>query len=527
VPSEELPASDPSHEAPPSKETPSGVPALSDPLCGRVVGGRWRVLRRLSQGGMGSIYEAQNVSIGKRVALKFIHGWGESPEACLRFQREAEAASAVESAHIVHVFDTGTTDEGQPYLVMELLQGESLGARLRRGPRPSVAEAVQIAAQVLRGLHRAHEAGVIHRDLKPENVFLVRQDDGSILAKILDFGISKFTRGGQAPGLGTITREGTVLGTPYYMSPEQAQALPGLDARSDLFSLGVILFECLAGQLPWSSLVSYEAVVVAICSRDAPDIRLFAPEVPAPLAHVLKKALAREADERFPSARAFLDALEDAVPGLLSSRSLPSLPSLPVLSEPISEPNAGATWTPREPLPPAPSPALSRPLPLWLAGAIVLLASVGAWMVLRPRPAPPSPAVASPAPRPRPEVTMRVEVDPASAMLQVNGRLLEGGILRGEALAEVEILAEAEGFFPLRQRVRIDGRPVLHLALEPRIAPASVTSAVTSASPGTSAIVAENTAPKPSSKAPPSLGKAPPPADPPAGKGGLRLKEKL
>jgi hypothetical protein len=122
---------------------------------------------------------------------------------------------------------------------------------------------------------------------------------------------------------------------------------------------------------------------------------------------------------------------------------------------------------------------------------------------------------------------MRVEVDPASAMLQVNGRLLEGGILRGEALAEVEILAEAEGFFPLRQRVRIDGRPVLHLALEPRIAPASVTSAVTSASPGTSAIVAENTAPKPSSKAPPSLGKAPPPADPPAGKGGLRLKEKL
>ncbi|MDW8250414.1 MAG: protein kinase, partial [Myxococcales bacterium] len=146
MPSDEQPASDPSYEAPPSAEPASPLPSPSDPLCGQVVGGRWRVLRRLSQGGMGSIYEAQNISIGKRVALKFILGWGESPEACLRFQREAEAASAVESAHIVHIFDTGTTDEGQPYLVMELLQGESLGARLRRGPKLSTAEAVQIAA---------------------------------------------------------------------------------------------------------------------------------------------------------------------------------------------------------------------------------------------------------------------------------------------------------------------------------------------------------------------------------------------
>jgi serine/threonine-protein kinase len=465
---------------------------------------------------MGSIYEAQNVSIGKRVALKFIHGWGESPEACLRFQREAEAASAVESAHIVHVFDTGATDEGQPYLVMELLQGESLGARLRRGARLSVAEAVQIGAQVLRGLHRAHEAGVIHRDLKPENVFLVQQDDGSILAKILDFGISKFTRRDQAPGPGTITREGTVLGTPYYMSPEQAQALPGLDARSDLFSLGVILFECLAGQLPWSSLASYEAVIVAICSRDAPDVRLFAPEVPAPLARVLSKALAREADARFPSARAFLDALEDAVPGLLSSRSLPSLPAL---SEPVSEPNIGATWTPRDPLAPVPSPAPSRPSPLWLAGAAALLVFVGAWMVLHLVPSHPTPAVASPAPalRPRPEVTMRVEVDPPSAALRVDGRPLDGEILRGEALAEVEILAEAEGFLPLRQRVRIDGRPVLHLALEPL--PAALTAP--------SAVAAESAAPRSGSKVPPSTSRAVAPAEPPAGKGGLRLKEKL
>ncbi|RYE84372.1 MAG: serine/threonine protein kinase, partial [Myxococcales bacterium] len=248
---------------------------------------------------MGSVYEAQNTAIGKRVALKFIEGQADA-EAIARFQREAEVASAVDSAHIVQIFDTGTTDEGQPYIVMELLRGESLGTRLRRLGRLSLGESIHVVGQVLRGLHRAHAAGVIHRDLKPDNIYLVDRDDDPLFAKILDFGISKITRPDpDAPGPGTITRQGTVLGTPFYMSPEQAQAIGDLDARSDLFSVGVILYECLVGQAPWASLTSYEAVIVALCSRDAPDVRASEPTVPAALAAVVKRALSRDRERRY------------------------------------------------------------------------------------------------------------------------------------------------------------------------------------------------------------------------------------
>lgn len=497
----------PSPSAAPPEETPRPG---DDPLVGRVVGNRWRVLRRLGQGGMGAIYEGQNVAIGKRVALKFIQNWGESAEACLRFQREAEAASAVESAHIIHVFDTGATEEGQPYLVMELLQGESLGARLRRGQRLSVAEAVQITAQILRGLGRAHEAGVVHRDLKPDNVFLVRQDDGVPLVKILDFGISKIARSTGA-GPSTITREGTVLGTPYYMSPEQAQALPGLDGRSDLFSVGVILFECLVGRSPWAALASYEAVIVAICSRDAPDVRLFTPEVPAPLAEVVKVALTREPTGRFPSAQAFLAALQQATPGLLSQRN--EALAATALAEPVQPRDDNPTWTPREPLPSVPvaGPA-RRPALLWPGIAATLFAFAGTWIALHARPAPPPPAV-----RPPPEVTMEVEVLPDHARVLVDGRPLEGQPIRGPALSEVELRAEAEGHAPLVRRVLLDGRRVLHLALDPL--------------PGASASASPLEAPEPP-RPPASVSRTLPPrpllsASPAASGSGLRLKDKL
>jgi serine/threonine-protein kinase len=478
VPSDDLPASAPAPEASVSSSAPA--PASADPLSGRIVGGRWRVLRRLDQGGMGAIYEAQNVAIGKRVALKFIHNWGESAEACLRFQREAEAASAVESAHIVQIFDTGTTDEGQPYLVMELLQGESLGARLRRGKRLTPAEAIQTTAQVLRGLARAHEAGVIHRDLKPDNVFLGPQDDGALLAKILDFGISKIRREEGAPGVRTITREGTVLGTPFYMSPEQAQALPELDARSDLF----------------------------------------APEVSAPLAEALKVALARDATRRFPSARAFLEALQGAAPGLLSSGGERSRPPL---AEGSAESGAGATWTPREPLAPVRTPTLRWPAPApsrrWLGGgAALLLAFVGTWLALHRSAPAPLPQAAASALRPPPEVSMLVEVSPPGARLLIDGQPPGDGVLRGPALSEHEIQAEAAGFRPVRRRVLLDGRPALRIELEPLPTEPPATSA--------SADTAEPPPARPSAVKAASSASRPAAPEPSAGTG-LRLKEKL
>src|SRR5258708_12910615 len=161
---------------------------------GQVVGGKWRVVAPIGRGGMGAVYEGQNISIGKKVALKFIDSeFARQPEIASRFQREAEAGSLVESAHIVHIFDSGVTDNGSPYIVMELLRGEDLRARIRRLSRLPKEEAAHIVAQTLRGLHRAHEAGIVHRDLKPDNIFLVDRADHPLFPKIFDFRPSKIT----------------------------------------------------------------------------------------------------------------------------------------------------------------------------------------------------------------------------------------------------------------------------------------------------------------------------------------------
>jgi serine/threonine-protein kinase len=283
-------------------------------LLGSVVANKYRVDRLIGRGGMGAVFEATNVSIGKRVALKFLDkDAARDSESAMRFQREAEAASTVESAHIVHIFDSGTNDDGRPFLVMELLQGEDLRSVLRRDTKVPLPEAIHIIGQVLRALARAHAGGIVHRDLKPDNVFLCRHDDDPMFVKIVDFGISKVTHGTTA---NTLTRRGMVLGTAFYMSPEQAQAFRDIDGRTDLYSAGVILFEALAGRPPHIGSV-YEAVLIDICTKDAPNIRTLVPDVPETVADVLTKALKRDRDERFQDAGEFYDALAMAAPGLL------------------------------------------------------------------------------------------------------------------------------------------------------------------------------------------------------------------
>jgi serine/threonine protein kinase len=293
-------------------ETPEGDQRGSlDLLVGNVVAEKYRVDRLIGRGGMGAVFQATNVTIGKRVALKFLdRDATRDRDAFERFQREALAASVVESAHIVQLFDSGTSEDGRPFLVMELLSGEDLRARLRREGKLPVDVAVALAKQILRALVRAHGAGIVHRDLKPDNVFLCERDDGALFVKIVDFGISKLISGGT---LDTLTRRGTVLGTAYYMSPEQAQAFGDVDGRTDLFSVGAILFECLTGRPPHVG-PTYEAVLIAICTKDAEDVRALAPEVPLELASSVCKALARERAERFQSAAEFLAALNAFAP---------------------------------------------------------------------------------------------------------------------------------------------------------------------------------------------------------------------
>ncbi len=289
-----------------------------DSLVGTLIDRKYRIERCIGRGGMGAVYEAANVAIGKRVALKFLEV-SDGPadrDAVVRFQREAEAASAVESAHIVQIFDSGTTADDRPYLVMELLRGEDLRARMKRVGKLPESDVIHIAMQTLRALVRAHEAGIVHRDLKPDNLFLDSRDDDPLFVKVVDFGISKVTQTRATNN--TLTRRGTVLGTAYYMAPEQAQAFPDIDGRADLYSLGAICFEALTGEAPHSG-GSYEAILVKACTQDAPDVRRDAPETSEAFAKVIAKALARDRAERYQDAREFLDALIDACPDLVRS----------------------------------------------------------------------------------------------------------------------------------------------------------------------------------------------------------------
>lgn len=279
-----------------------------DPAPAELVAGKYQLQRLLGRGGMGSVWEGVHVSLGTRVAVKFIEAeYADSPEARARFVNEARAAATLQSKHVVQVYDHGLMPDGRPYIVMEFLAGEPLDARLDRQGRLKPAETVRIVQQIARALGKAHRAGIVHRDLKPENVFLVWDDDEQTdVAKVVDFGIAKFTS--PSMGVSSSTRTGSVLGTPYFMSPEQARGLRSVDYRTDLWALGVITYRCLVGALPFTG----EAVgdlLVKICTAPLPVPSQLVPELPAAFDAWFARALAREPEGRFQSAQELAEAL--------------------------------------------------------------------------------------------------------------------------------------------------------------------------------------------------------------------------
>jgi serine/threonine protein kinase len=280
-------------------------------LIGFTIAGKYAIRRVIGVGGFGAVYEGVHTEIGKRVAIKVIAGaLAESPEVAGRFRREARAASAVESEHIVQVFDVGQDPVAGLFMVMEHLQGEDLAQRLERERRIPVDQATVIASQIARALIRAHDAGVIHRDLKPGNIFLCERADGSVLVKVLDFGISKMLNEEQEakhdPQAGKLTRVGSVVGTPQYMSPEQAQGLATVDHRTDLWSLGAIFYEMLAGQPAYDLLSSYEQTIVHIVVNPAPPLHVRAPWVPHTLSQIVHGCLDHNLQTRIRDAATFL-----------------------------------------------------------------------------------------------------------------------------------------------------------------------------------------------------------------------------
>jgi serine/threonine-protein kinase len=272
---------------------------------GDVIAGKYRIDRVLGAGGMGVVVAATHLQLGDRVALKFLLPAGVAhAESLDRFMREARAAARIKSEHVARVFDVGKLDDGAPYYVMELLEGSDLSQALtERGPLP-IQEAVDYVLQACEATAHAHALGIIHRDLKPANLFVVRSG-GRDTVKVLDFGISKVTNAG---GPGSMTSTSAMLGSPLYMSPEQMTSSKDVDPRSDLWSLGVILFELLTGQVPFSG-ETLPQVVLSVMQQTAPSPSSIRPEIPPELDAVVKKALSKTRDERYADVAHFAVAL--------------------------------------------------------------------------------------------------------------------------------------------------------------------------------------------------------------------------
>lgn len=285
----------------------------AEPEVGRIVDGKYRLTRLIGRGGMGSVWEGIHTTLGTRFALKYIDvAFAGRKDVQARFANEALAAARLKSKHIVEVYDHGIDEHGCPYIVMEFLSGEPLDARLARDGVMTLTEAAEVVVQVSKALSRAHAASIVHRDLKPENLFLVWDDeDQKTVVKVVDFGIAKFSDG---TGLDSATRTGAVLGTPHFMSPEQARGLKSVDHAADIWSLAVITYRAVTGRAPFDG----EAVgdlLVKICTVEPVPPSEFV-EVPAGFDVWIARSLAKEPKDRFPSVAAQAEALVALVDGV-------------------------------------------------------------------------------------------------------------------------------------------------------------------------------------------------------------------
>ncbi len=421
--------------------------------------GNYRVLRLLGEGGMGVVYLAQHPVIGRKVAIKLLHAvLARDADIVSRFFNEARAIHMIAHENIVEILDFGQTADGQPYFIMEYLEGESLSEAVGRGPMP-VDKVEAIGVQMCRALAAAHAKGIVHRDLKPHNVQLCTKADGTLQVKILDFGVAKILA--SPDGAQSVkTRTGSLMGTPLYMSPEQCKGAGVLDHRTDIYSLGVMLFEMIAGRPPFTAEGVGELFAKHMLEQP-PSVLQFAPETPPHMAAAVMKSLAKEPAERFASMDEFRKALTGevklpiaAVPaGAGETQIAPAHPTsaraATTLSSATSEldDSAGAPRT--------------RKMAL-IGGAAVAAAVLVVLLIPKKHPPAPPAAVATPspvvepppAPPPAPEapakVTIRFETDPPGAHVidESDGKDL------GTVPVEVQL---AKGTDPSKYTLRMAG----------------------------------------------------------------------
>jgi len=465
-------------------------------MIGRTVG-NYVISAKVGQGGMGVVYRAEHPQISRAVAIKVLHpGADSNPELVHRFFNEARAATQIRNEHVVEVLDFGQLPEHTHYLVMEWLDGQTLGSLLLAETKLPVARASHVLRGIVRALKAAHAKGVVHRDLKPDNVFLVPRDGDDDLVKVLDFGIAKLMAAGPSPNYQTQT--GAIIGTPAYMSPEQCRGAKEIDARTDIYSLGVIGYQMLTGCLPFGAAAIGELLFKQLTERP-PALAALEQSLPAPLCAIIAQALEKEPEARPSLAQlsAVLERTTATVPppdagraegepaaagGTMLAPRVGSHTTLGGAASPMAiDPRAGRS---RRPLLIAGSVlavaggvaatiALTHKAPEPVAAPSVVLPIVAP--VAEPTPAPtPAPAPA-PLPSARSPGTVRIAIrtEPAGAHLEVDGQSANPfvGTLPPDGRAHV-VSASLPGFKMVRQSIVFDRDRDLVLTLAPTSAPA-------------------------------------------------------
>jgi serine/threonine-protein kinase len=321
---------------------------------GQILAGKFRIERVLGQGGMGVVVAATHLQLEERVALKFLLPDALSnPEAVERFAREARAAVKIKSEHVARVSDVGTLESGSPYMVMEYLEGQDLAGFVHANGAMAVPLAIEFVLQACEAIGEAHALGIVHRDLKPANLFVTRRVDGSPCVKVLDFGISKLTAPGGGPDLG-MTKTSTVMGSPLYMSPEQMSSTRNVDMRTDIWALGVILYEILTGHVPFEAETMPQ--LCGMILQDPPrPLRDLRPDLPDVLQAVIFRCLEKSRDRRFANVADLAAALAplgapsaqrsaERISRVLGAAGIPSTQSRGAIAPSAPETNTASNW---------------------------------------------------------------------------------------------------------------------------------------------------------------------------------------
>ena len=356
-------------------------------LVGQTIG-NYRVTRQLGEGGMGVVYEAEHPVIGRKVAIKLLHlALARDPEVVARFFNEARAIHTVGHENIVEIMDFGQTTDGQPYFIMEFLAGEAMNDRIARNVLTPV-EACEIVEQICRALGAAHDKGIVHRDLKPHNVQLLPTTSGRMHLKLLDFGVAKIMNAGDL-SQSVKTRTGSLMGTPIYMSPEQCKGAGDIDSRTDIYSLGVMLYEMLAGRPPFVAAGVGELFAMHMLQQP-PRLTDFAPKTPPMMAAAVMKALAKEPRDRFATMEDLRQAfLADnlPMPNYAASSRTQTYRSRPPATMPMPAAHASTTLSasPAEVLRDSPTGDKKKSRAGLVLGAVLLAGGAATYLLVVPK----------------------------------------------------------------------------------------------------------------------------------------------